>query len=93
MSAGPERDALVSAEIALRRLSRAAYAEGARRAAIDALAAANKAKEALGRSGGCPGCGDVVVPVSRMGRPRRWCSTCRPPESRRKVSQPSTVES
>ena len=39
----------------------------------------------------CPGCGAAVEPQPR-GRPRRWCRTCRPPESRRKSRVGRKVE-
>lgn len=92
MAAGVERDALVSAALALRYVSRLAYAAGARGAAVEALTAAKRAESVLGPGTGCPGCGGAVEQLASTGRPRRWCPTCRPPETRRKVTRAATVE-
>lgn len=82
MATADDRDALVAAMLALRRVAQLAFAAGARSAAVEALVAAKRAEHTLGMvptQQGCKACGGAVEAVGRKGRPRKFCQTCAPP--------------
>jgi hypothetical protein len=91
--AGREREALVTAWLALGSVASTAIAEGAPRAAVEAKKAARTAEVALGLGDGCPGCGGEVPQRPGPGRPRRWCLRCSPRKTRGKSGPAATLAS
>ena len=86
-----DRDALVSAALALRSIAGVADATGSRKVAVMATMAALRAEKAL-QLGGCRRCGGPVE-SNPVGRPRVTCQKCRPPRYQRsaKVPEPETI--